>query len=116
MRWLEQPAVKWAIPLPLLVLIAPVVWRVLPGHLARSWTTKRWPAARLAERGEVDYRPLVALTLAALILTWQEYYGRGDFYQDTVRPCARRAAPPDTRAPGSCCRSTTSSACACGGA
>src|SRR4029077_7152624 len=38
------------------------------------------------DRGEMDYRPMVALTLAALILTLHEYYGTWNFYHDTLQP------------------------------
>jgi membrane protease YdiL (CAAX protease family) len=98
MRWLELPAVKWAIPLPLLVLIAPVIWRVFRGTWRQLDTEALAWRRELADRGEVDYRPLVALTMAALVLIWQEYYGRGDFYQETVRPALDRWAAGHARA------------------
>jgi len=86
MRWLELPAVKWAIPLPLLLIVAPIIWRVFRGTWRQLDVEALEWRRELVGRGEVDYRPLVALTMAALVLIWQEYYGRGDFYQDTVRP------------------------------
>ena len=86
MHWLELPAVKWAVPLPLLALVAPVVWLAF----RRTWKELDAEALvwrrELAERGEVDYRPVVALTLVALILTFQEFYGRPDFYTVNIRP------------------------------
>jgi membrane protease YdiL (CAAX protease family) len=92
MHWLELPAVKWAIPLPLLAIIAPVVWFFFRGTWreldAEALAVRREQVAR----GEIDYRPIVALTLTALILTMQEYYGRGDFFEQSIRPwIARRA-------------------------
>ncbi len=92
MRWLELPAVKWAIPLPLLAIVAPIVWLVFRGTWRQLDVEALEWRRELAERRQVDYRPLVALTMAALILIWQEYYGRGDFYQETVRPALDRLA------------------------
>ncbi len=92
MHWLELPAVKWATPIPLLAIIAPCVWWFFRGTWRELDAEALARRRDLAERGEVDYRPLVALTLAALILTMQEYYGRGDFFEQAVRPwIARRA-------------------------
>ena len=97
MHWLELPAVKWAIPLPLLALIAPVVWWFFRGTWRELDAEALALRRDLAARGEIDYRPLVALTMVALILIMQEYYGRGDFFEQAVRPwIARRArAHPD---------------------
>ena len=91
--WLELPAVKWAVPIPLLLAIAPVVWWFFRG----TWReldaeALALPARRCAARGEIDYRPMVALTLVALILTLQEYYGRRDFYDAAIHALARAAA------------------------
>jgi membrane protease YdiL (CAAX protease family) len=90
MQWLEQPSVKWAVPLPLLLAVAPVIW----AFFRKTWRELDEEAYQhrreLHERGEMDYRPLVALTLGALVLTFQEYYGRGDTYVDFVRPWIER--------------------------
>jgi membrane protease YdiL (CAAX protease family) len=93
MQWLEQPYIKWAVPIPLLVLIAPIVWR----FFRTTWRTLDDEAFEyrraLHERGELDVRPLVALTLGALVLIMQEYYGRGDTFVQLIRPwLARRQA------------------------
>jgi membrane protease YdiL (CAAX protease family) len=84
MQWLEVPQVKWAVPIPLLLAIAPVVWLFFRDTWRQldeeAFTYRR----ALHERGEVDYRPLLALTLAALILSLHEYYGRGDFYEHVI--------------------------------
>ncbi|MBK7400462.1 MAG: hypothetical protein IPJ34_30465 [Myxococcales bacterium] len=62
MAWLEQPHVKWAVPLPLLLALAPLIWlffRSTWKELDREAVTYR---ERLREAGsEVDYRPLIAL-------------------------------------------------------
>jgi membrane protease YdiL (CAAX protease family) len=41
---------------------------------------------RLAAEGRIDFRPLVTLTLGALILVMQEYYGHLSFYAQKVAP------------------------------
>src|SRR3954469_1398859 len=80
MNWAEIPAVKWALPIPLLIAVAPAVWLFFRGTWreldAEALTIRR----DLAARGEIDYRPMVALTLVTFILTFQEYYGRPDLY------------------------------------
>jgi membrane protease YdiL (CAAX protease family) len=90
MHWLEAPQIKWAIPIPLLVAVAPLVWL----FFRRTWRQLDEEAfayrRTLFERGEVDYRPLLALTIAALVLNLQEYYGRGDFYDAFVRGVLQR--------------------------
>src|SRR6516162_7398266 len=69
MQWLELPAVKWAIPLPVLAVVAPLVWVVFRGTW-RELDVKALAARQaLAARGAVDYRPALALTLVALVLT-----------------------------------------------
>jgi len=90
MRWLELPAVKWALPIPLAVLLAPILWRVFHATWRKLDAEALEWRRSLADRGEVDRRPLVALTMVALVLVMQEYYGRGDFYVDAVRPALDR--------------------------
>jgi len=59
MRWLELPAVKWAIPLPLLLIVAPIIWRVFRGTWRQLDVEALEWRRELVGRGEVDYRPLV---------------------------------------------------------
>jgi membrane protease YdiL (CAAX protease family) len=90
MQWLEQPHIKWAVPIPLLLALAPIIW----AFFRTTWKQLDEEAfayrRTLHERGEMDYRPLVALTLGALVLTLQEYYGRGDTFVDLIRPWLER--------------------------
>jgi membrane protease YdiL (CAAX protease family) len=90
MQWLEQPQIKWAVPIPLLIAVAPLVWL----FFRRTWRELDDEAfayrRALHERGEIDYRPLVALTLGAFVLILQDYYGRGDAYADLVKPWLER--------------------------
>src|SRR6476620_2403831 len=85
MNWIELPAVKWILPVPVLIAIAPVVWWFFRG----TWRELDADAATLRRdlvaRGEIDYRPMVALTLVTFILTFHEYYGRPDFYLRAIR-------------------------------
>jgi membrane protease YdiL (CAAX protease family) len=92
MHWLELPAVKWATPIPLLAIIAPVVWWFFRGTWRELDAEALALRRELDVRGETDYRPLVALTMVALILVMQEYYGRGDFFEQSIRPWIERRA------------------------
>ncbi len=90
MQWLEHPAIKWAIPLPLLALIAPLVWLFFRATWRELDAEALVLRRDLAARREIDYRPMLALTLVALILTLHEYYGRPDFYDRVLRPALQR--------------------------
>jgi hypothetical protein len=103
MGWLEQPHVKWAVPLPLLLAIAPLVWlffrktwreldeEALASRLARAELQKgddavyRGSAPAHYRVTSIDYRPLIALAMGAVILTLQEYYGGRVLYDDIIR-------------------------------
>jgi hypothetical protein len=86
MSWLSLPQIKWALPIPLLVAIAPLIWL----FFRKTWRALDEEAfvyrRALHERGEIDYRPLAALTMGALILTFHEYYGSWNFYHDVLQP------------------------------
>ena len=85
MRWLEIPWIKWAVPIPLFVALAPILWY----FFRDTWRALDDEALEyrrgLRERGEIDYRPLVALTLAGLVLAIHEYYTRWDFFDHVLR-------------------------------
>ncbi|HXI59557.1 MAG TPA: CPBP family intramembrane glutamic endopeptidase [Polyangia bacterium] len=90
MRWLELPQIKWAVPIPLLAIVAPLVWLFFRDTW-RELDEEAFVYRRdLHQRGEIDYRPLVALTLAALILTMQEYYSRWQLFDTVLRPWLRQ--------------------------
>jgi hypothetical protein len=84
-QWIEQPHVKWAVPIPLLIALAPLVWL----FFRSTWRELEEDAYRyrraLHDAGKVDYRPLFALALGAVILTLQEYYGGRVIYDELVR-------------------------------
>ena len=97
MRWLELPQIKWAVPIPLLLAIAPLTWWFFRDTW-RALDEEAFAYRRaLHERGAVDYRPLVALTLAVLVLTMQEYYSRWEFFDRVLRKWlqAREQQHPD---------------------
>lgn len=90
--WLEQPIVKWLLPVPMLAAVMPLAYLVFRG----AWRSLEQEALemrqRLAAEGRVDYRPLFTLTLGTLILAMHEYYGQVSFYTDTLRPFIARVA------------------------
>jgi len=84
--WLERPGVKWFLPVPLLVALAPLVWL----FFRDTWRHLEEEACELraAERGGrgINLRPAAVLVMGALILTMQDYYGRTDFFHAQVLP------------------------------
>lgn len=84
--WLELPLVKWFLPVPMLLAIAPLVYWFFRG----TWRTLETEATamrlQLQATGRTDYRPLVTLTLGAVILAMQEYFGQMKFFELTVKP------------------------------
>jgi len=86
MDWLRHPSVSWLVPVPLLVALAPILWRVFRAdwlELDRAAAGER--ATRLAA-GRIDLRPLVAPVLGVFVLAVQEYFGKSGFFQAAVRP------------------------------
>ncbi len=88
---------KPLIPIPGLLLVLPLVWL----FFRNTWReldedAHRHRGALLAE-GRMDYRPFIALVIAALVLTLQEYYGGRQFFDEVIRPILTRW---DARHPG----------------
>jgi hypothetical protein len=90
--WLEHPLVKWFLPVPMLAAVFPLIY----WFFRDSWKALESEALELRQRlhaeGRVDYRPLVTLTLGALILAMQEYYGQMAFFAHTLMPFIARSA------------------------
>jgi len=84
MKWLEIPAVKIAISVLLWIVAAPFVWWLFRGTWRELDAEGLALRRDLAARGEIDYRPMVALALVAFVQTFQEYYGRPDFYLRSI--------------------------------
>lgn len=78
--------VKAALPAPTMLLLAPVVyWFFRDTWYELDQEAQRERGATLAE-GKVDLRPAVALVIAALVLTIQEYYGGRQTFDEHMRP------------------------------
>jgi len=84
--WLRDPTIAWLLPIPVLVVLAPILHRVF----GATW--RELDAAALRERatlvvaGRIDLRPLVAPALGVFVLALQEYFGKWGFYEVALRP------------------------------
>jgi membrane protease YdiL (CAAX protease family) len=81
---LSYPPIKALVPIPILLALAPLViwffrdtWRELDAEAT---------AARQASAGQPDYRPAACLSIVAVILTLQEYYGGRQLWDSELRP------------------------------
>jgi len=85
-NWLEHPTLKWALPIPVWLALAPLIWRAF----GSTWRTLE--AEALVERqaraatDKVDLRPAVALVIAAFVLMFQQYFGRSVWFDANVVP------------------------------
>lgn len=93
MGWVEQPHVKWALPIPILLALAPLVWL----FFRKTWRELEEEALAyrkaLHDAGKIDFRPLVALALGAFVLVAQDYStsplgftGHGSVFDTVIRP------------------------------
>jgi membrane protease YdiL (CAAX protease family) len=85
---LDHFLVVWRpfVPLPGLLILIPLIylffrstWRQLDEDAYRY-------RGELLARGEMDLRPLVAMVMAAVILTLHEYYGGRTYFEEAIRP------------------------------
>jgi membrane protease YdiL (CAAX protease family) len=83
---LSYPPVKALLPLPLLLLIAPAVWRFFRDTWRKLDEEAAEYRAELRAAGAVDWRPAVCLAVTAVVLTVQEYYGGRAFFDQIIRP------------------------------
>jgi len=83
----EWAPVKALTPVPILILVAPLVWFFFRKTWHELDDEKR---AYLNAHPEPDYRPAVCLVLVAVTLTIQEYYGGRGFYASTLEPWFRQ--------------------------
>jgi membrane protease YdiL (CAAX protease family) len=81
---LSYAPIKALVPIPVLLALAPLViwffrdtWRELDAEAT---------AARQASAGQPDYRPAACLSIVAVILTLQEYYGGRQLWDSELRP------------------------------
>jgi membrane protease YdiL (CAAX protease family) len=86
--WLEHPALKWFLPLPVLALLAWPIWR----FFRPTWAALDAEALELRRArppGSLDARPLVAAILGGAVLVLHHYYSTWDFYAvQLTRPMA----------------------------
>ncbi len=85
-QWLESPLIKAPLPVPVILLIAPLIWLLF----RRTWRELDAEAHRYridwVAKDRWDPRPAVAFAILALVLTMQEYYGGRHFYESIIRP------------------------------
>jgi membrane protease YdiL (CAAX protease family) len=83
---LSYAPLKALLPLPILIAIAPAIWRIFRG----TWAALDAEAARyrseLAASGDEDYRPAACFLIVAVVLTIQEYWGGRRFYDTLILP------------------------------
>ncbi len=80
---LQYPPVKALAPLPVLLLLAPLIWFIFRD----TWRDIDEEARSFArEHNEIDYRPIVCLILLGVTLTLQDYYGGKVFFRSTLQP------------------------------
>jgi len=77
----------------LVILLLPGAYYILWRLFRKTWQAldqeaHAWNAAQI-EKGVSDLRPWAVFAIAAAVLTWQEYYGGGYFYQTHVYPFIR---------------------------
>jgi membrane protease YdiL (CAAX protease family) len=77
---------KPLLPIPLLGVILLAVWLFFRNTWRELDEDAHRHRAEVLAKGEWDRRPLVALAIAALVLTMQEYYGGRQFFDHTFRP------------------------------
>lgn len=86
MSWLENPAVSWMVPMPLLLAAAPLLWRIFGDTWRELEREAHAHREALRAAGEIDWRPVVAMALGVFVLALQQYYGKRPFYEAVIRP------------------------------
>jgi membrane protease YdiL (CAAX protease family) len=86
MDWLRHPSVAWLVPVPLLVALAPLLWRVFRADWLELDRAAAGERAALAVAGKTELRPLVAPVLGLFVLALQEYFGKAGFFEAALRP------------------------------
>jgi membrane protease YdiL (CAAX protease family) len=84
--FIEYPVVRALTPIPVLLLIAPVIWAFFRKTWQEIDAESRELRMQQDATGETDYRPAVAFCLVAVVLTLHEYFGGRGFYEDVIRP------------------------------
>jgi membrane protease YdiL (CAAX protease family) len=83
---INYPPLKALLPVPVLILIAPIIWLLFQN----TWRELDAEARQhLLNKDGTDYRPMVALVLLAVTLGIHHYYGGRSFFQSTLDPLIR---------------------------
>lgn len=84
----DQFLVAWRplVPIPGLLLILPLVYFFFRSTWREIDEESHRYRADLLARGEQDMRPMVAMVMAAVILTMHEYFGGRAYFDDALRP------------------------------
>jgi membrane protease YdiL (CAAX protease family) len=77
---------KPLIPIPALLAICPLVWLFFRNTWRELDEDAHRARGETLASGRMDHRPFVALVIAAMVLTLQEYYGGRLFFDSAVRP------------------------------
>src|SRR5262245_2875258 len=84
--FIQFPVVKALAPIPVLLLVAPVIWAVF----RKAWQEIDAESRELRDTETHDERaqkrPAIAFLIVAVVLTLQEYYGGRNFYDVVIRP------------------------------
>jgi membrane protease YdiL (CAAX protease family) len=83
---LAHPLIKSLLPFPVLAALAYPIWYLFGSTWRTLDAEARADQAIRAQTNEFDFRPAVCLTLVAMILTIQEYYGGRTLYEGVIRP------------------------------
>ena len=85
---LEHFLVQWRplVPIPGLLLILPLVYRFFRSTWRQLDEEAHKHRGELLASGGEDLRPLVAMVMAAVILTMHEYFGGRSYFDDAIKP------------------------------
>jgi membrane protease YdiL (CAAX protease family) len=78
------------IPVPSLLVVLPLVWLFFRGTWRELDEDAHRTRGETLAKGRIDPRPFVAMVIAAMVLTLQEYYGGRIFFDAAVRPLMQR--------------------------
>lgn len=84
--FIQDPLVKALLPIPVLLLAAPVLWAFFRSTWHAIEQESRLLRSQEPLAAEPDYRPAVCLLITAVVLTMHEYYGGRGFFDSALRP------------------------------
>ena len=99
--WLADPAIRWVLPLPVLLALAPLVWRFFRSTWVQLEEEALAHRQAMAAAGKVDLRPAVAMAAGTFIILVLEVFGRSAVFSAYFLPRLQAAAaghPPTAEA------------------